>query len=113
MEAQTHQPQPGQQEQGQEKEKLEAVITLRLTVRERNQLREDAEIAGITVSELVRRRYFGRPIVAKADIAIIRELRRLGGLLKKVHTDSQGAYSQKTSYVLDQIAEYIDAVSKI
>lgn len=67
---------------------LTAKIAVRLQPEEKAQLREDADIAGISVSELVRRRYFGRPIVANADLMMIRELRRLGGLLKHVHNQS-------------------------
>ena len=44
-------------------------IAVRLQPAEKAQLREDADLAGISVSELVRRRYFGRPIVANAAIA--------------------------------------------
>ena len=42
-----------------------------------------AAIAGISVSEYMRRLFFGgRPLVAKTDGQTLRELRRLGGLLK-------------------------------
>lgn len=57
--------------------------TLRLTGEEDTRLSEQAAIAGITVSEYMRRRFFGgRPLVAKTDSQTIRELRRLGGMLK-------------------------------
>ena len=52
------------------------------------------------MAELVRNRALGRPIVSRTDATTIRELRRLGGLLKKVHTDSRGAYSQATAGAL-------------
>lgn len=57
--------------------------TLRLTVEEDDRLSRQAATAGISVSEYMRRLFFGgRPIVAKTDGQTIRELRRLGGLLK-------------------------------
>jgi hypothetical protein len=57
--------------------------TLRLTAEEDARLENQAKSAGISVSEYMRRRFFGgRPIVAKTDDQAIRELRRLGGLLK-------------------------------
>jgi hypothetical protein len=57
--------------------------TLRLTAEEDVRLSGQAAIAGISVSEYMRRLFFGgRPIVAKTDGQTIRELRRLGGLLK-------------------------------
>ena len=57
--------------------------TLRLTGEEDARLSGQAAIAGISVSEYMRRLFFGgRPLVAKTDGQPIRELRRLGGLLK-------------------------------
>lgn len=64
------------------------------------------------MSALVRARYFGRPVVAHADQVMIKELRRLGGLLKKVHTDSDGAYAAETSAALFLVSEAIRKVSK-
>ena len=55
---------------------------LRLTVAEHHQLVEAADLAGLSVSELVRRRALGRTIQAASDLTTIRELRRLGGLQK-------------------------------
>ena len=76
-------------------------LTERLDVRvapeEKEQLRRIAASAGISVAELVRARALGRPVVSRTDATTIRELRRLGGLLKKVHLDSGGAYSRETA----------------
>jgi hypothetical protein len=81
-----------------------ANLTARLDVRvapgEKEQLRGIARAAGIGVSDLVRLRALGRPVVCRTDATTIRELRRLGGLLKKVHVDSGGAYSQQTAEAL-------------
>lgn len=55
---------------------------LRLTMTERKQLEEAADVAGLSVSELVRRRALGRAVQAASDLTAIRELRRLGGLQK-------------------------------
>jgi hypothetical protein len=58
-------------------------ITLRATASEKNRLVEQANIAGLSVSEYMRRRFFGgRPLIARTDEMMIRELRRIGGLLK-------------------------------
>jgi hypothetical protein len=84
-----------------------AGLTARLDVRvapdEKAQLRAIADVAGIAVAELVRLRAVGRPVVPRTDATTIRELRRLGGLLKKVHIDSGGAYSSETAAVLDSL----------
>ena len=69
------------------------MLRLRLTASEKERLREDADLAGLSMSELVRRRYFGRPIIANADAIMIKELRRLGGLVKHVHNESNGVNS--------------------
>lgn len=50
-----------------------------------------------------RLRALGRPVVCRTDATTIRELRRLGGLLKKVHIDSGGAYSEQTGAALTAI----------
>ena len=79
-------------------------LTERLDVRvapgEKAQLRAIADAAGIVVAELVRRRALGRPVVSRTDATTIRELRRLGGLLKMVHVESGGAYSRETAAAL-------------
>lgn len=93
-------------------ELLSAKIAVRLTAPEKERLRLDADLAGLTVSALVRRRYFGRPVVASADLAVIKELRRLGGLLKYVHAESGGAYSRQTAAALDELRAAIIALAK-
>lgn len=87
-------------------------IALRVPEDEKLRLQEDADLAGISVSELVRRRYFGRPIVAHADQIFIRELRRLGGLLKHIHNESGGLYSKETAAALSEIHGLIARLKK-
>jgi hypothetical protein len=93
-------------------EPLDAVINVRLTVTEKARLKEDADLAGLSMSELVRRRYFGRPIIANADIVMIKELRRLGGLLKHIHNESGGVYSKDTAGALADLKAYIGKLSR-
>ena len=58
-------------------------LTLRVSAEEKQRVAEQAALAGLSVSEYMRRTVFGgRPIVAAADAAMLRELRRVGGLLK-------------------------------
>jgi hypothetical protein len=92
-------------------EPLDKVINVRLTSAEKDKLKEDADFAAISMSALVRRRYFGRPIVANANAVMIRELRRLGGLLKHVHNQSGGVYSQQTTETLAEVKAYIRRLS--
>ena len=79
-------------------------LTERLDVRvapgEKARLRDMAAAGGLPVAELVRARALGRPVVSRTDAATIRELRRLGGLLKLVHVESRGAYRAETAAAL-------------
>lgn len=93
-------------------ESLDAVVNVRLTSEEKERLRDDADMAALSMSALVRARYFGRPVVAHADQVIIKELRRLGGLLKHVHNESAGAYSAETSAALFLVSEAIRKVAQ-
>ena len=95
--------------------KGEAGLTERLDVRvapvEKEQLRRIAADAGLAVAELVRARTLDRPVVSRVDATAIRELRRLGGLLKKVHVDSGGAYSRETASALAALRAAIDRLA--
>lgn len=58
-------------------------LTVRVTPEEKNRLAEQAKLAGLSVSEYMRRRFWGgRPVIARTDLAMIAELRQMGGLLK-------------------------------
>ncbi len=92
-------------------EALDAIVNVRLTSSEKERLIEDADLAGLSMSELIRSRYFGRKIVANSDEVMLRELRRLGGLLKHIHNESEGAYSTRTSAALVEVQKYIKKLS--
>jgi hypothetical protein len=66
----------------QSKERASLRFEMRISPSEREQLKDDADLAGIGISELVRRRALGRPVHSAIDLMMIRELRRLGGLQK-------------------------------
>ena len=58
-------------------------VTIRVTESEKKRLLMQAEIAGLSLSDYMRRRFFGgRPLVAHTDLIAVAELRRVGGLLK-------------------------------
>lgn len=92
-------------------EPLDSVINVRLTTAEKARLKEDADLAGLSMSELVRRRYFGKPIIANADVVMLKELRRIGGLLKHIHNESVGVYSKETADALVSVKAYIEKLS--
>jgi hypothetical protein len=93
-------------------EALTVRVSVRVTPGEKERLEDDAGKAGLSVSELIRRRYFGRPIMASADATVVAELRRLGGLLKHVHNESNGAYSRQTSEALSALTRYIERLAR-
>jgi uncharacterized protein (DUF1778 family) len=86
-------------------------VTLRLASDEKDRLKSDADLAGISVSEVVRRHYFGRPIIANADLVMVKEMRRMGGLMKHLHNESGGVYSKQTSDAINAIVKYIDTLT--
>ena len=92
-------------------EKLDYFVNVRTTHGEKERLKEDAELAGLGVSELIRRRYFGKKIVANADLALLRELRRQGGLLKHIHVQSGGMYSAETAQALQSMTRAFERVA--
>jgi len=65
--------------------KLDAVVNVRLTPGEKADLVRQATDAGLSLSELVRRRALGRCVDAATDRSMIRELNRIGGLLKQIY----------------------------
>ena len=87
-------------------------LNIRLAPGEKQKLRGIAHDGGLSVSDLVRLRALGRPVVCRTDATTIRELRRLGGLLKKVHVDSGGAYSAATANALVALTRAIDLLAK-
>lgn len=84
-------------------EALNEKIAVRLTEAEKFKLREDADLAGLSVSELVRRRYFGRPIKARVDLAVANQLRHHMGQLKTFHKDTLGRFASTTADILSDI----------
>ena len=78
---------------------------MRLTAAERQKLREEADLAGMSISEFVRKRTFGKTIHAATDLMMIRELRRLGGL-QKYAMNKLALHDE----VVDECAETIRAI---
>ena len=92
-------------------EPRDAVINVRLTAAEKARLKEDADLAGLSMSELVRRRYFGRPIIANADAVMLKELRRIGGLLQHIRNESGGVYSKEPAGALVPLQDYFSKLN--
>ncbi|MDE7064289.1 MAG: hypothetical protein K2O70_02310 [Desulfovibrionaceae bacterium] len=91
--------------------------TVRITRNEDDRLVYYAHLSGMTVSRYMRRRIFGgRPIVARTDDQAIRELRRLGGLLKHhfsmVRDTNQPEVCQEMNRTLRSIQTAIDRLGQ-
>jgi hypothetical protein len=95
------------------KEPLDQRITIRLSQTEKNLLIEDAELAGLTTAELIRRRYFGKPIITATDRATIRELRRVGGLLKHIFNQSDSNNQKVGTEILTTLNELKECIKRI
>jgi hypothetical protein len=87
--------------------KKEKRLTVRFKPDEMEELATQADACGLSVSELVRRRSLNRRVVPAADLKVISELRRIGGLLKLSFKETNGAYGDTTAAVLDELRNAI------
>ncbi|HET9239253.1 MAG TPA: hypothetical protein VFO10_18480 [Oligoflexus sp.] len=90
---------------------LDKVINVRVTEEEKRDLILQAEVAGTSLSSLVRKRSLHRPILAATDLQMIRELRRLGGLLKHLHA-SPSLDPDASSLLLQAIRRKIEEIGQ-
>ena len=88
-------------------DKKERRLSVRFKPDEMEELVSQADVCGLSVSELVRRRSLHRRVVAAADLKMISELRRIGGLVKLSFSETGGAYSAKTAMILDELRSAI------
>ena len=91
--------------------------TLRISAEENERLARLADTTGISVSEYIRRLCFGgRPITSRTDSQTIRELRRLGGLLKHNFESvrAAGGYQAlpKMEAALEAVRQAIERLSR-
>lgn len=93
------------------KEPLDRRVTIRLSQSEKDSLAEDANLAGLTISELIRRRYFGKPIITATDRATIRELRRIGGLLKHIFSQTDNTLDKELLTTLNELKDCIKRIA--
>lgn len=89
-----------------------AIMSLRLPPADLDRIRSDAAAAGLSVSETVRRRYFGVAIKARVDHQMIGELRRLGGLVKHNSGATDGAWTPEARAALNAIAAAVNRIGE-
>lgn len=87
-------------------------VGFQVTSVERDQIREAASQAGLSVSEFLRRRALGRPVVPLADAAARKALRRIGvGLNQLVRRANAGGATEADAQAA--IAEVRAAVARV
>ena len=87
-------------------------IGVRLNEEERNHVWDQAGASALTASEYIRRQILGKRIVSKADLVVLGELRRLGGLLKHIHLETRGRYSADTRNAIQALEFYARELGK-
>jgi hypothetical protein len=95
-----------------EKEKRTRKITFRLSEPEYARVKGELEICGLTASALTRRRLLGQSVASRADLAVLGELRRLGGLFKHSFSETGGIYSELTARAISDISGYIRVLTE-
>lgn len=91
---------------------LDAVVNVRLTTEEKAQLKAASDVAAISMSALIRARYFGRKVTSNSDAVVLNELRRIGGLLKHIRNENRGTYSQNMIDVIESVQTYMKLLSE-
>ena len=82
----------------------ECVLYVRLDADQHAYIKEQAGAAGVTVSEFMRCAACNTSVRTKADAAVLRELRRLGGLCK--HGITSGADSTACGDAFKALQKY-------
>jgi len=89
------------------------IIHVRLSEQEYETLLFKINASGLTISEFIRRAANNRRITSKIEANVVNELRRIGGLLKHVHNESNGAYSSDTASAIFEIREAVKHLSQL
>ena len=89
-------------------------ITVRFDDSEYSKISSEAKSVGVTVSKYMRgkalRGYVRVPKRTAIDAETISLLSKTGGLLKKIHNDSGGAYNELTAAILRDIRNLIKKI---
>jgi NADH:ubiquinone oxidoreductase subunit D len=87
-------------------------ITIRLTESEYAQVKSEIEVCGLTKAALARQRLLGQRVASRADLAVLAELRRLGGLFKHSYTETGGVYSELTANAIRDISNCVKKITE-
>lgn len=95
-----------------QEEPLNCVLQVRMSVSDLAHIREQADAAGTTPSALARQWLRGQTVITQTDLAVIRELRRLGGLLKLTHQLTGGAMKAEATAAIRNLNAYVEVLIK-
>lgn len=87
-------------------------MTISFTEKELQSVRDTVSQTDLSMSEYGRRCILGRSIVSKADEEQTRLLLKITGLLKHIHNESGGAYSNKTLAMLNDVHSLIASLKR-
>jgi hypothetical protein len=93
-------------------EKKAKRLTVRFLPGELSELSDQADMSGLNLSELIRRRALKLPVVPVTDMKTLSELRRIGGLIKHLFNETNGLYRQKTAELLSELHAAIVRVGR-
>jgi phosphate uptake regulator len=94
------------------REYLTRRISFRLSESEYARISENLPAIGMTLSALARKSLLGVRVTPRADLAALAELRRLGGLLKHIHNETLGTYSELTAQAIRDLSAYARALAE-
>lgn len=80
---------------------------IRFSADEKSRLQLEAKVAGLTFGEYVRRCCNKKSTTSRVELAAIRELCRLGGLLKELNGQSSGVYRDDIALTIATIRRQI------
>jgi hypothetical protein len=91
---------------------LTETFEFRLSPSDKQWIRGQAELSGLSMAEFVRRRALGLEIVPKSDLLVRNELRKFGGMLKdslnKIKTE---AGQIQVFMTMASIRDYLDTLT--
>ena len=87
-------------------------VKTRLSEGESQEVRDQAEISQLTVSEYIRQMVLGKRVAPQTDLTVLVELRRLGGLVKQAHLETRGTYSERTADAIRALETYVLALGQ-
>lgn len=88
------------------------VMKIKLTPARFKEVKEEADAAGLTISDYVRLKIEGVPIIAKVDISAVKELSKQGGNLRSLSKEIFDADIKKKMWtVLQDMQTCVNKIS--